>query len=252
MSNETRAAIRPVKNRVEDDLLARPGVTGVDIAQKISGGLPTGELSIVVFVDKKVPLSRLSKADLIPKEIDGVVTDVQEVIFELQTPAWEPLDAIAQIDTGAYPTLVGGISMGPSRTFFLEPPAVEVAGNYTMVGTLGALVRDNGTGATMALTNFHVAAVDTSWAAGQRMTQPGRPDGGNPNTQEFGALTRAVLSEHVDGAVVTLDVGRAWQASVQGIGGVAGTAAAVLNEHVRKRAAPPNSGKGQFSHSISP
>ena len=32
--------------------------------------------------------------------------------------------------------------------------------NYIFVGTLGAIVTDNGTGDRMLLTNYHVAAVD--------------------------------------------------------------------------------------------
>ncbi|NHB83740.1 hypothetical protein G7085_00865 [Tessaracoccus sp. HDW20] len=63
----------------------------------------------------------------------------------------------------------------------------------------------------------------------------GRPDGGNPSTQEFGTLTRAVLSENVDGTVTTLDAGKAWSAEIQGIGNVKGTALAVAGMAVRKR-----------------
>ncbi|MEV4902729.1 hypothetical protein AB0K08_15485 [Citricoccus sp. NPDC055426] len=44
------AAIRPVKESVEDELLARPGVVGVDIGERVSGGHGTGELGILVFV----------------------------------------------------------------------------------------------------------------------------------------------------------------------------------------------------------
>ncbi len=235
MNNEIRAAIRPVKARVEDELIARPGVNAVDIAEKVTGGQPTGELSIVVYVDKKQPPSRLGKGSAIPAEIDGVKTDVQEMTIELQSPRREPLDVAAQVDAGSYPTLVGGISMGPSRSFYLTPPEVPTAGNYVMVGTLGALVRDNATGATMALSNFHVAAVDTGWSTSDRQCQPGRVDGGSPPGDEFGTLARAVISEHVDGSVTTLDSGKQWKAQVQGIGDVAGTATAVLNQAVRKR-----------------
>jgi hypothetical protein len=96
-------------------------------------------------------------------------------------------------------------------------------------------VRDNATGNTMALSNFHVAAVDTSWSTSDRQCQPGRVDGGSPPGDEFGTLARAVISEHVDGSVTTLDSGKAWKAEVQGIGAVAGTATAVLHQAVRKR-----------------
>lgn len=235
MHNELlAAAIRPVKARVEDELIALSGVNMVDIAEKETKGKATGEMAIVVFVDKKLPLSKLAKAEQIPAEINGIKTDVRELSFELQ-PAWVPLDDEALVDPAAYPTLVGGISMGPSRTFYLTPPEVPAPGNYTMVGTLGALVKDNATGATMALSNFHVAAVNNSWSTSDRQVQPGRPDGGNPSTQEFGTLTRAVLSDNVDGTVTTLDAGKAWSAEIQGIGDVKGTALATIGMAVRKR-----------------
>ena len=84
-----RAAIRPVKESIEDELIAKPGVVAVDIAEKETDGKKTGELSIVVFVEEKKPKSKLGKGAAIPTEIDGVKTDVQELVIELQ-PAYPP------------------------------------------------------------------------------------------------------------------------------------------------------------------
>ncbi|MGO1385904.1 MAG: hypothetical protein ACTHWA_13450 [Arachnia sp.] len=232
--NQKRAAIRPVKESTEDELLARPGVVGVDIGEKYSDGIPTGELSIVVYVEEKKPKNALSTKDVIPKTVDGIKTDVQEMVIELQA-AKHLLEVDAQIDATSYPTLHGGISMGPSRSIFKEPPEVNAPGNYVFVGTLGAMVRDRVSGATMALTNFHVACVDDSWAVGNLMVQPGRPDGGVPATQQFGTLTRAQLTENTDGAVVTVDADHPWDYTVEGIGDVAGTATATNGMAVQKR-----------------
>lgn len=234
MNIETRAAIRPVKVQAEDDLISRPGVNMVDIAEKVTDGKPTGELAIVVYVDQKLPASRLSKSNAIPSEINGIKTDVQEMRIVLQ-PAWQVLDAAALVDKTKYSTLVGGVSMGPSRSFYLTPPEVETPGNYVMVGTLGALVSDNGTGDVMALSNFHVAAVDNTWSTSDRQVQPGRPDGGVVPADEFGTLTRAVLSTNVDGSVTRVDAGKTWSAEIQGIGDVNGTATATVGMAVRKR-----------------
>ena len=46
-------SIRRVKKRIEEELLALPNVHAVDIGEKITDGKPTGELSIVVYVDQK-------------------------------------------------------------------------------------------------------------------------------------------------------------------------------------------------------
>ena len=229
-----RAAIRPVKESVEDELIARPGVVAVDIAEKETDGQKTGELSIVVFVEQKKPTSKLSKSAAIPKEIDGIKTDVQELVIELQ-PAMRKLDTGELfVDAADYPTLAGGIGIGPRRSVFLSPPDVPSAGNYVFVGTLGAMVRDRASGATMALTNFHVACVNNTWAVGNRMVQPSLVDGGAP-TGEFGSLTRAALSDNIDGAVITVDAAEPWTATVTGVGDVAGSTPATVGMAVQKR-----------------
>ena len=231
--HEARALIRPVKESVEDELLAREGVVGVDIAEKISAGKPTGQVSIVVFVEKKKPGTRLAKGQMVPKEINGVVTDVQELEIELQSAMVKLDDGVGLVDATAYPSLHGGISMGPRRSVFLSPPEVPAAGNYVFVGTLGAMVRDRANGNVMALTNFHVAC-PRGWAIGDRMAQPSLVDNAAAAT-DFGSLARATLSEHVDGAVVRLDAGKDWTATIETIGNVAGTATATVGMPVQKR-----------------
>ncbi|MFC6706746.1 hypothetical protein [Flexivirga alba] len=232
---QARAQIRGTKQGAESDLLARKNVIGVDIADKETDGKNTGQLAIVVFVDAKQPMSKLSAADRVPKEIDGIPTDVQEMTVELQGPSMELVDEVTpQVDTTAYSTLHGGISMGPLRSVYLTPPDVPSAGNYIFAGTLGAMVRDRGNGATMALTNFHVACVNNTWSVGDRMVQPSLLDGGSSGNQ-FGSLSRATLSDAVDGSVVTVDTGKSTTASVQDIGDVAGHTAATVGAAVRKR-----------------
>jgi hypothetical protein len=232
--HEARAAIRPVKESAEDDLIARDGVVAVDIAEKITNGQPTGQLGIVVFVEKKKPETRLSKAQVIPKEINGIPTDVQELTVELFSAVrYEEVSTL--VDASAYTTLSGGIGIGPARTVFLSPPDVPTAGNYVFVGTLGAMVKDRSSGATMALTNFHVACVNNSWTVGDRQVQPSRVDGGSATTGQFGSLTRATLSENVDGSVITVDAGKASTPTVVDIGGVAGKGLASVGMAVQKR-----------------
>lgn len=214
------AAIRPTKEQVEDELLALDGVVGVDIGEKISDGRPTGEMSIVVYVQEKKAPSRVAKSQKIPSEVDGVPTDVQELVIELQGGpglyAGDPLS-----DTSKHTTIRGGISIGPAR--------------HPNAGTGGAMVRDTTTGAVSILTNFHVACVDTSWSAGEPVLQPGRYDSGDPATDQVGTLTRGVLSELVDGAVVRLGAGEAWADEVVDIGAVAGSTAAAVGMAVQKR-----------------
>ena len=71
--------IRSVKNRYEAELLVLPNVIGVGIGLKEINGQITDQLSIIVNVSQKKPLSQLAPADVIPIEIQDIVTDVQEI-----------------------------------------------------------------------------------------------------------------------------------------------------------------------------
>lgn len=211
------AQIRPTKEQIEDELLAKEGVVGVDIGEKISDDGPTGEISIIVFVEKKKAASRIRKADMVPPEVDGIKTDVQEMEIELQHGSEVPLAGL-QVDPGTYDPLVGGISMGPQR--------------LNGSGTLGALVRDRTNNRVAALTNWHVGYADAAGAPGDVMVQPGRLDGG---TTPFATLTRGAVTEFIDAAVVTLDQGRAWDDTITQVGTIAGTAPASNGMAVQKR-----------------
>jgi hypothetical protein len=231
-AERARAEIRPIKRRVEHELLARPEITAVDIAHKRKKGKKTDQMSIVISVKKKKAKGSLKSGELIPAEIDGIPTDVIEDEIVPQ-PALTQVEA--QIDASTYSTLQGGISMGPCRSVYLTPPAVEKAGNYVFVGTLGVFVRDRTSHDVMTLTNFHVACIDTGWKVGDAMTQPGRVDGGVCPGGQFGTLERAVLSEHVDGSLVRLAAGKSWTCSIAEIGDVHGQGTAANGMAVRKR-----------------
>ena len=211
-----------VKERVEAELLARPGVTAVDVGYKEVGGRRTDEIAIRVHVEAK--RDDVPEDQRVPAEIEGAVTDVLERKYELQVVARE-LDVSAQVDTTRYPTLQGGISMGPSR----------VVGGFVFAGTLGAIVIDNVTNQHAALTNFHVACVDNTFSHSDRMVQPSRVDTGSPPTDEFGTLLRESLSAAVDGALVSVDASRTTSCQIVDIGSVKGTKAATLGMAVRKR-----------------
>ena len=72
MSEEHVDHALAVKRRVEEDLLGLPGVHAVSLGHKNG----SGELAIIVHVVRKQPLDALPAAERIPREIDGVKTDV--------------------------------------------------------------------------------------------------------------------------------------------------------------------------------
>ncbi len=62
-------------------LLAIPGVTGLAIGNKVTGGRDTGKRAVVVFVKQK--RRDVPDRERVPSEIDGTPTDVVERDFEI-------------------------------------------------------------------------------------------------------------------------------------------------------------------------
>lgn len=78
MTTELMARIRQIKGARAHELLSKRNVVGVGLGYKISQGVNTGELSLVVSVTHKVDPSALAAEDLIPRVLDNVRTDVVE------------------------------------------------------------------------------------------------------------------------------------------------------------------------------
>jgi hypothetical protein len=202
-------SIRAVKEAVEDELLERPGVVGVDIGYKQVAGRPTDELAIRLLVEQKwdVPADQR-----MPDAIQEVRTDVIQVgrIVFHQLP-----------DTSRYNPLVGGSSIG-------------TCGGAPGIGTLGMLVRDRNTGQMMALSNWHVLVAGTT---GQfDVTQPGPGDGAGCPGDVIGQVSRSAINEYVDCAVSTLNPSaRGFACRIEGIGYYNGPAVTAINNRVVKR-----------------
>ena len=79
-------AIREIKREVEEDLLRRPGVTGVDVGYKVVGGEKTDQLAIRIYVENK---GQFDPGDAIPPSIHGVPTDVLQRRIRLHNTSTE-------------------------------------------------------------------------------------------------------------------------------------------------------------------
>jgi len=72
--------IEEVLSRHWDELKAKANVLGFSTtATKIKDGKDTGISCLRVIVGKKIPLRKLAKKDVIPKEVEGIVTDVYDL-----------------------------------------------------------------------------------------------------------------------------------------------------------------------------
>jgi hypothetical protein len=124
-----------VKRRVEQSLLAIPGVKGVGLGGKLKAGRPTGDPAIIVYVGDKKPACEVPVDQLIPAEIEGIKTDVIESSEEQRLGALE-----------------GGVGIK------VEPTVS--GGGQTSTGTLGcfATTTNDNPPKVVLLSNFHVLA----------------------------------------------------------------------------------------------
>ncbi len=145
------------QNAVKEELMHRANVVGVAVGNKGDKTAPEGEPAVVVLVERKLPLSALTADDVIPKQVDGVRTDVYEVGY---LRAYDtPRDRFR-------PTIPSGVSIGHYKI---------------TAGTLGTIVTDRNTGEKLLLSNNHVLANSNDAVIGDNILQPGPTDGGqNP------------------------------------------------------------------------
>lgn len=154
----------------QEALLARPGVVGVAAGLKNQAGEP----SVVVLVERKLPVSALSAAEMIPKEVNGVPTDVIEIGY---------LRAYDSPRDRFRPNIPSGVSIGHYKI---------------TAGTLGTIVTDKTTGEKLILSNNHVLANSNDALVGDAILQPGPTDGGTNPADMVARLERFVRIRYTD------------------------------------------------------
>ncbi|MEW9576768.1 hypothetical protein U9K47_15690 [Bacillus toyonensis] len=190
LSVEDQQNIQSVKNEVEDQLLGFNNVVGVGIGVKHEDGQATGTPSIVALVDQKLPEDQLDDAEIVPKDIKGIKTDVIEVGYLI---------------AGANQTINGDIQTLKKR---IRPAkgGYSVGHKNITAGTIGTCVYDilaggsvnppvHGTGVPSRyyiLSNNHVLANSNNANIGDPILQPGPIDGGTDPADRIAKLSRFV------------------------------------------------------------
>lgn len=143
------------------ELFQYPNVVGFGRGYKVKDGATVDRVARVVLVSEKKPIAALSADEVIPKMIDGEVTDVVHVGH-----------VIAHQDHDEYHRPApGGVSIG----------------HYQITaGTLGVNVKINDMKAI--LSNNHVLANSNDASVGDAILQPGPYDGGTAD-QRIGRLS---------------------------------------------------------------
>ncbi len=154
---------RPLFREALPRLLRRKNVVACGLGFKQVGGQWTDELSIVVSVERKVPKAQLTPDDLIPAQVDGVPTDVQQ--------------------TGRFYAL----AIDPRGRYRPAQPGLSVGHYLITAGTLGYLVRRGE--AYFILSNNHVLANANAAQIGDPILQPAPLDGGKVEGDRIATLS---------------------------------------------------------------
>ena len=152
------AQAKQVKDLHMFDLLGKRNVVGVGLGYKVSEGVNTGELGLIVSVTHKADVSALAAEDLVPKTLSGVKTDV--------------------VATGKF----RAFNTGPRERWRpVVPPGVSVGHYRVTAGTFGCLVRRGDE--VFMLSNNHVLADVNEGRAGDAILQPAVADGGTADAR---------------------------------------------------------------------
>lgn len=199
---EEFADVARVQAAEQDALLARPGVVGVALGNKYTGGMDTGQKAVTVLVETKVADPMLSEAERVPPTLGDAVTDVQEVgvLQALQLDATLTVNGTVAALAPTDVALAAREHVGPFTLTKRVRPAfggVSVGHVRITAGTLGTCCYDAAAfpgkpPRYYILSNNHVLANSNEAAIGDPILQPGPADGGT-----FPADVIAKLSKFV-------------------------------------------------------
>lgn len=154
-------------------------VVGLGFGLKEKNGKKTKQEAIIVLVDEKLPPHKLSRRDLVPKQLGDYETDVVEV---------------------------GELKLLQTRTEKLRPaqPGSSIGHEQISAGTFGAVVKDKRTGQPLILSNNHVLANisngrDGRAKKGDNILQPAAHDDGKVPNDIIGHLERFIPIERGSG-----------------------------------------------------
>ncbi len=193
-----------------------PNVVGVGLGKKRIRGTATQDLAVKVYVKEKLHPLLVRDGEVIPDEIEGVPTDVEQ---SGEFSIWRPIPPIYHRKVRP---AMGGLSIG----------------HYAITaGTFGCLVRRGQD--TCILSNNHVLANENRGVQGDPILQPGRFDGGKEDKDTIARLDSFVKVEAeetntVDAALALPYDARDVTPEILNLGRLRGTRAADLEEKVMK------------------
>lgn len=169
MDDETFEKMKAAKAKYHPIAMKIPGVHGTSIGFKVVGGKRTDTIAICIHLTQKKPLTQLLESERLPEAIEGFPVDVLE--HEQVKPC--------AVDETKYRPIKCGCKVATGMRY----------------GTIGCFVKDtkSNDGKWYALTNKHVLD-EGDWGY-----QP------YERTSCIGKTTRAVLNEHIDASICSID-----------------------------------------------
>ncbi len=168
-------------------------VVGVGIGEKLVDGKLVGIQTLKFLVRVKYPAAEIPAKDRLPRSVDGLPVDVEEVGLLRALPAAS--------EPGPLPN--------PRARFRPAPPGCSIGfqdpdRRSVMAGTLGAVVKKEGE--LFILSNNHVLADESRLPVGAPIFQPGLLDGGKASSDQIATLAQFVplrpeVMNKVDGAI---------------------------------------------------
>jgi hypothetical protein len=209
-SSKELKSLVAAKNSLSQELLQKRGIqrfsalstatspapsdnlVGVGVGEKIIDGRYTGVLCVKLLVRFKYTEDQLTAEDRLPKTINGLPTDVEQV------GTFRKFEAVPAITTPNPRTRIRPAPPGCS-VGFRDP-----GNSFVMAGTFGALVKRGQR--RFILSNNHVLADENRLPQGSPIFQPGLRDGGNPTTDQIAQLSAFVQLQAgapnvIDGAI---------------------------------------------------
>lgn len=218
-----------VYEKVKDQLKAYPNVVKILIGVKEKDGKLTDEGCIKIIVEKKISKKDLDPQDIIPKEIEGVKTDV---IVKSE----RELLAVCSEDQNSYRPIKGGIMINNGRN------GSGVGGS----GTLGCMAQLNSDNSWVILSNHHVLYGDS----GQDNDEIGQPWVGCSWCCKTNVIAKNLNKNlALDCAIAKIEDDISISNVIDDIGSIsgAGAVAAINGERVRKRGARTGYTSGTIS-----
>lgn len=161
---DTVNKVKELVLRLRQQYAGDPNITTIGWGLARRGGTLEDGITIIFYVKEKLPSERSINAlgsEPIPREVEGFRTDIQVVKLR-------PLQAAGDRDEIKYDPLRGGVATSNSEHHIAW---------FNSYGTLGILARDNATGTSVALSNWHVWG--DGGEEGDQIIQPGHPTTGD-------------------------------------------------------------------------